>query len=164
MAPSRGTDPATERRRLRSTEEENDSLGRWLETLFDALGEVALVCIPALLFALMAGQAITKFVAGVVLAALVLGVGIGRHGRLRSGPPWPRMSPLLVVLRLVHYNAVFVGAVLLGIALAPDVGIGTEWSAVDVGGASLVAVLVVAGGVVAFPRVARAVVDAVRRR
>ncbi|MFC4358874.1 hypothetical protein ACFO0N_13070 [Halobium salinum] len=164
MAPSRGTDRATEERQLRSRTEEKDALGQWLESLFDALGEVALVCIPALLFALMAGEAVTKFVAAVVLSAFVGGVAAGRHGRLRVGPPWPRVTPLLAVLRLVYYNAVFFGAVLLSIAVAPDLGLGAEWSPVDVGGASLVAIAVVAAAVLAFPTVARALRQAVTTR
>lgn len=157
MSPSRGTDRSTEERRLRPREEENDALGRWLESLFDALGEVALACIPALLFALMAGEAVTKFAAAVALGAFVVGVGAGRHGRIRPGPPWPRITPLLVALRVVYYNAAFLGAVLLGVAAAPNLGLGAEWSPVDVGGASLVAALIVAVAVALFPRVARAV-------
>lgn len=164
MPPSRGTDRATEERRLRPRTEDNDALGRWLESLFDATGEVAVVCLPALVLALYAAQPITKFVAAVAFAAFVVGVGAGRHGRIRTGPPWPRITPLLAVLRFVYYNLAFWAAVLVGVTLAPSIGLGAQWSPVDVGGASLVAAVVVAAAVFAFPTVARTVSRAVKAR
>lgn len=156
MAPSRGTDRATEERRVQPRRDDDDAIGRWLKALFDALGEVSVVCLPSLVLALYAARPVTKFVAAVVLAAFVSGVAAGRLGRISVGPPWPRLTPLLVVLRVGYYNVAFWGAVTLGIAVAPGIGLGTEWSSVDVGGASLVAVLVVGVAVVAFPTAARA--------
>jgi hypothetical protein len=164
MTPSRGTDRAAEERKIRPREDDGDDLGRWLKALFDALSEVSVACLPTLVFALLAAGPATKFVAFATLATFVVGVAAGRQGRLRLGPPWPKLTPLLAVLRLVYYNVVFAVAVGLGLALAPDLGIAVDWASIDVAGAGLVAVFVTGVAVVLFPTAAHAVHLAVTAR
>lgn len=115
----RGTDPATEERRLRPREEsENDPLGRWLEDLFDGTAEGVVLGIPALLFAVFSGD--LRASSAAMGAAVVLSVGIAayRNGRLSVGPEWPPMDPAFVLLRVVWYNAAVVAAIFAGVVAA----------------------------------------------
>jgi DNA-binding transcriptional LysR family regulator len=117
MSAGRGTDPATEERRLRSREE-NDPLGRWLEDLFDGTAEASVVGIPALLFVVLTGD-LRASAAG--MGALVVTswmVAAYRNGRLDVGPGWPPFSPLYVAIRVLWYNATYFVALFVGVSAA----------------------------------------------
>lgn len=113
----RGTDPATEKRRLRPREEsESDPLGRWLQDLFDGTAEGVVLGLPALLFSILSSDIAASSAA--MGAAIVLSGGIAayRNGRLSVGPEWPPMDPAFVLLRAVWYNAAVVAALFAGAA------------------------------------------------
>jgi DNA-binding transcriptional LysR family regulator len=117
MSAGRGTDQATEERRIRSREE-NDPLGRWLEDLFDGTAEASVVGIPALLFVVLTGdlRASSAGMGALVVTAWL--VAAYRNGRLDVGPGWPPFSPLYVVVRGVWYNATYLAALFVGVSVA----------------------------------------------
>ncbi|MFC6825558.1 hypothetical protein [Halopelagius fulvigenes] len=125
--PQRGTDRATEERRLRPREEsENDPLGRWLEDLFDGTAEGVVLGLPALLFSVFAGDIVASSAAMGATVVLSYGIAAYRNGRIAVGPEWPPMDAAFVVLRFVWYNftllaAIFAGAAAANSPLAPSV-------------------------------------------
>jgi hypothetical protein len=153
MPPNRGTDLSTEQRQIRPREE-NDGLGKWLEALFDATAEVFVFAIPVLAVVFLTGDLEVTFATVVALGALVVGVGLQRHRPL--GPPWPGMTPLLVLVRLVVYNvAIAAGLVLGGLAFAEPV-VDFSWVEQPILGPSLVAAVVGLAVVGGFPYLASA--------
>lgn len=151
MPPNRGTDLSTEQRQIRPREE-NDRLGKWLEALFDASAEVLVFTIPVLSLVFLTGDVELSFVTVAGLAALALAIGFQRRRPL--GPPWPRMTPLLVLVRLVLYNVALVAGFALGGLLFTDPVVGFAWATRPILAPSLVTAgvaLVVAAG---FPSLA----------
>ncbi|SFG15803.1 hypothetical protein SAMN04488063_1604 [Halopelagius inordinatus] len=122
----RGTDPATEKRRLRAREEsENDPLGRWLQDLFDGTAEAVVLAIPALLFSILSSDIAASSAAMGATVVLSVGIAAYRNGRLSVGPEWPPMNTAFVLLRVVWYNvavvaALFVGATSAATPVAPS--------------------------------------------
>lgn len=148
MPPNRGTDLSTEQRQLRPREE-NDALGTWLEHLFDAASEVFVFAVPVLALVMLAGDVELTFVAITALATLVFGIGLQRHRPL--GPPWPRVTPLLGLVRLVVYNVVLAVALWLGETLFAEPVVDIAWATEPLVAPSLVAAAVVLVVVVGFP-------------
>jgi ribose/xylose/arabinose/galactoside ABC-type transport system permease subunit len=153
MPPNRGTDLSTEQRRIRPREE-NDRLGKWLEALFDAAAEVLVFTIPVLSLVFLTGDLELSFVTVAGLAAFVLGVGLQRHRPL--GPSWPRMTPLLVLVRLVLYNVALVAGLALGGLLFTEPVVDFAWAVRPILAPSLVtaAVALVVAAVLPYLAVA----------
>ncbi|KZN24738.1 hypothetical protein A4G99_10395 [Haladaptatus sp. R4] len=104
---SRGTDHATEERRLR-TREEKEGIEEWTESFFFAVGEVTFLCVPAF-YVLMDAEpnGPLKFSALFGWLALCLSVGTFRGHWIDID--WPQVTPALVLLRFVFYDAVILG-------------------------------------------------------
>ncbi|SDM75866.1 hypothetical protein SAMN04487949_2514 [Halogranum gelatinilyticum] len=148
MPPNRGTDLSTEQRQLRPREE-NDALGTWLEHLFDAASEVFVFTAPVLAVVMLAGDAELTFVAVAALVTMVLGVGLQRQRPL--GPPWPKVTPLLGLLRLVVYNVAFAATLWISEVAFTEPVVDISWASGPLVAPSLVAVVLLAALVVAFP-------------
>lgn len=152
---SRGTDESTERRKLRPRER-TDRTGRFLEDVFNALGEHAVLAVPSLLWAALSvpPRDSTAMLTGYV--ALVVGLAVVRGNRLTSDgrrgiPPWPDGSGGPLLARVGYYNLAIVA-----IAALSTAGVEPGWGESP---ASLAA----AGGLglalgLGFPVVAAAVV------
>lgn len=151
MPPNRGTDLSTEQRQLRPREEES-SLSKWLQNAFDATAEVLVFAIPILAVVFLTGDVEVTFVLLAALCSLVLGVAVQRHRPL--GLPWPGMTPLLVLVRLVVYNVALAAGLALGGLLFADPVVGFSWVEQPILGPSLVAALVAVVAVVGFPYLA----------
>jgi hypothetical protein len=148
MPPNRGTDLSTEQRQLRPREE-NDALGTWLEHLFDAASEVFVFTVPVLAVVMLAGDVELTFVAVAALATMVLGVGIQRQRPL--GPPWPKVTPLLGLLRLVVYNVALAATLWMGEVAFAEPLVDISWASGPLVAPSLVAVVLMIVVVVAVP-------------
>ena len=161
MVSDRGTDPATERRRLRPREE-NDAVGSVLEDAFDAIAEVGLFGLPTLVIAVFAAPYRTKTAVAAGTIALCLAVATLRSDRLAVGPEWPPTTLGLSALRLAYYNLAIAlmvvveqGVTVAGELLFPDVGAalgGTLLTAIAAAGAVTVALAAAA----LFPGIALA--------
>lgn len=161
MPPNRGTDFSTDQRQLRPREE-NDGLGKWLETGFDASAEVLVFSIPVLAVVFLTSNGELTFVTLVALAAFVVGVTVQRHRPL--GPAWPPMSPLLVLGRLLFYNVVLVVGLLVGRLAFSTPVVGFSWVEQPILAPSLLAGLVALVAVAGFPSLVAAVGRLRRRR
>lgn len=148
MPPNRGTDLSTEQRQLRPREE-NDALGTWLEHLFDAASEVFVFAIPVLSLVMLAGDIELSFVAIAALGTMVIGVGLQRQRPL--GPPWPKVTPVLGLLRLVVYNVALGAGLWLGQVAFSEPVVSIPWANGPLVAPSLVAAAAVLGVVVTFP-------------
>lgn len=148
MPPNRGTDLSTEQRQLRPREE-NDALGTWLEHLFDAASEVFVFTLPVLLLVMLAGDVELSFVTVAALGAMVLGVGLQRQRPL--GPPWPKVTPVLGLLRLLVYNVALAAGLWVGEVAFTDPLVDVSWAADPLVAPSLVAAAAVLVVVVTVP-------------
>ncbi|MFC7069007.1 hypothetical protein [Halobaculum lipolyticum] len=107
----------------------NDSLGRFLEDVFDTFIEHGLVAFPGLLVAIRAvpRDASVPLVFGYV--ALLSGLALVRHDRLRRRAdrfaPWPRGLASGLWVRVVYYNAAVLAVAGLAV-LGSAVGGGLE--------------------------------------
>lgn len=140
------TDYATQERQVRARDEK-EGVERWLEDVFFALGEVTFLALPAL-FSLMDAEPNVplKYAAMFVWATLVLATGTMRDDRF--GGRWPPVSPVLVAVRFVYYNAVVLAGAYGGAAVDLSLGSPVVTAAV----ATLVALAAAAG----FPRLVAA--------
>lgn len=108
---SRGaTDSETEARQVRAREE-NDELGRWLESLFDGTAEASVLGLPALVVAVFSGGFLASSAALGAVVTLSFGVAAYRNGSLAFGPGWPPFSPFYVAVRVVWYNLAYFAAI-----------------------------------------------------
>ncbi|WP_435064810.1 hypothetical protein [Halobaculum sp. EA56] len=118
---SRGTDEATERRKVRPRER-TDRTGRLLEDVFDALGEHGLIAVPALVWAALSvpprasPAMLAGYVALVVALAVVRGNRLSGRGGRRGLPPWPDGTGRMLLVRVGYYNLAVVALALLATA------------------------------------------------
>ncbi|WP_266079672.1 hypothetical protein [Haladaptatus caseinilyticus] len=145
------TDRTNDERQLRPREKKG-GLEQWVEYVFFAVGEVTFLGLPAFALLMLAEpNGPLKFAAIFVWATLALITGTMRcewHD-IR----WPRMTPVLVVVRLCYYNAVILTVSYFG-AMA-DITLHSP--AVT----AAVAVVLSFGCALAFPRVAEFVTASV---
>ncbi|WP_435159316.1 hypothetical protein [Haladaptatus sp. DFWS20] len=138
------TDQTNDERQLRPRDEKGGLEG-WVEHVFFAVGEVTFFGIPAFAALMLAEpNGPLKFAAIFVWATLTLATGTLRGNW--HGIDWPRMSPMLVALRLAYYNVVILTVSYAG-AMA-DLAVHSP--AVTAG----VAVVLSLGCALAFPRLA----------
>lgn len=127
--------------------------GRWLDDVAYAFAEISLLGLPALWVVLMAtdldpfglkAAALVAWMAMVATAATIRGGWVTPLGT--DVPGWVTLSPPLIFLRLVYYNAALALATFGGVWVAGIVGIDIA----SIAFALLVAILSAA----AFPRLA----------
>ena len=153
----RGTDPATERRRLRkSDDDDEDAIARWLDATFWVSAEAFLFGLPALVWTMFYGNVAEGFVMVVALSSLCLVGGVVRSRRSEERG-WPRMSPRLVAFRVLYYNAVLAGAVAVGTALVTESIVRVEWATDPILGPAAVAGLLAGLAAWLLPTAASAV-------
>jgi hypothetical protein len=140
---------AEPRDRLLDPREENDGLGKWFETGFDATAEVLVFSIPVLSVVFLTSDAELTFITLAAISAFVLGVTVQRHRPL--GPAWPTTTPLLVLGRLLFYNVALVAGLGLGGLAFSDPIVGFSWVEQPILGPSLLAAVVVLVAAVGFP-------------
>ncbi|PSP54790.1 hypothetical protein BRC82_08640 [Halobacteriales archaeon QS_1_67_19] len=116
---SRGTDPETERRRLRPREDE-DAIARYLDALFYATGEVLLFGLPTLVWMLNAGVTDAPVAAPAALVGLCGATGVVRARWDASDREWPGLRLGLVVFRTGYYNLALAGSATIAAAHGPD--------------------------------------------
>ena len=155
---SRGTDPATERRRLRKSDDDEDAIARWLDATFWVSAEAFLFGLPALVWTMFYGNVAEGFVMVVALSSLCLVGGVVRSRRSEEGERgWPRMSPRLVGFRVLYYNAALAGTVAVGAALVTESIVRVEWATDPILGPAAVAGLLAGLAAWALPTAASAV-------
>lgn len=153
---SRGTDPETERRRLRPTEDD-DAPARFLDSLFYASAEIFLFGLPTLVWVMLSGGVKVTFAATAALFALCLGTGLVRTRWRASDREWPDVNLPLAVLRACYYNLALAGPVAVGLALVTDRVVRVEWTSDPLVGPAVVAAALAALLGWSFPTVASAV-------
>jgi hypothetical protein len=129
LVSQRGTDPATERRRLRESDDE-DAIARLLDAIFWVSAEVLLFGLPTLAWTALYGDVAESFAMVVALSSLCLvgGVVRARRSKEKRERGWPPMSLRLVAFRLLYYNAALAGAVAVGTALVSESLVRVEWA------------------------------------
>ncbi|WP_435174310.1 hypothetical protein [Halorussus sp. AFM4] len=156
--PARQTRAATSRRRQswsgwgEGRVEEKDGVGVFLDDVTYAFADVSVPSIPVL-YALLVGEGTAWFglkaFALVAWLTMVAGAALVRGGWVAppatDAPGWVAVTPWLVALRVVYYNATLALAAYGGRALA------AAWSPVA---AVVLALLVGAVSVALFPRIA----------
>jgi len=171
--PARQTEAARSRRRTswhghgERTATEKDAVGAFLDDVAYAFADVSFLSAPALSAVLLStpeqwfgveGATLVAWTAMVVGAALIRGGWVTPLATDARG--WVAITPWLVALRLVYYNAALASAALGGsaaeAALSPAAATGgpPEFDATAVAASALVALLVGALAVGLFPRVA----------
>ena len=155
---SRGTDPATERRRLRETDDE-DAIARWLDATFWVSAEAFLFGLPTLAWTMLYGDVEGGFAMVAALSSLCLVGGVVRTRRSgkKEERGWPRMSPRLVAFRVLYYNVALAGAVAVGAALVTESVVRVEWATDPILGPAAVAGLLAGLAAWLLPTVASAV-------
>lgn len=153
----RGTDPATERRRLRkSGDEDEDATGRLLEAIFWVSAEAFFFGLPTLAWTMLYGDVTVTFVVAVALSVLCLVGGVVRT--LQSGDDydrgWPPMTARLAAFRLAYYNVALAGAVAVGVALVTESVVRVAWATDPLVGPAAVAALLAGLAAWLLPRVA----------
>lgn len=151
MPPNRGTDFSTDQRQLRSREE-NDGIGRFLQTGFDGMVEVLVFSLPVLTLVFLTSDVEITFVTIAAIVALAVGVTVQRFRPL--GRPWPKMTLRLIVARLVVYNVTLVAGLALGRWLFSSPMIDFTWLEQPILGPSVVAAVVGLVVVAGFPALA----------
>jgi hypothetical protein len=165
LVSQRGTDPTTERRRLRESESENeDAIARLLDAIFWVSAETFFFGLPTLAWTMLYGDVAVTFVVAVALATLCLVGGMvrargGARARRRDGESaddagWPPLTVRLAVLRIAYYNVALVGAVAVGATLVTESVVRVEWATEPVVGPAAVAALVAGLAALLLPRVA----------
>ncbi|PSQ44870.1 hypothetical protein BRD15_13050 [Halobacteriales archaeon SW_6_65_15] len=164
----RGTDPATERRRLRGSDDEGqDATGRLLEATFWVSAEAFFFGLPTLVWTTLFGDVAVTFVVVAALAALCLVGGVVRargdararrsDGDSADDAGWPPMTARLVAFRLGYYNVVLAGAVAVGLAFVTESVVGVAWTTDPLVGPAVVAALLVGSAGWLLPRAASVV-------
>lgn len=106
MSDRSGTDPATERRKLRPDRETADDgpVGEALVDGFDAASETLLASIPFLTATAIRDDAAYSFLVVFALAGLAVGLATVRGDRVERLPPWPPNTARSLGVRVVWYN------------------------------------------------------------
>lgn len=140
----RGTDPATERRRLRTSDEEEDATARLLDAIFWVSAEAFLFGLPTLTWTMLYGSVEQTFVVVVALGVLCLAGGVVRTRRANDDRPdggreWPPMTPRLVAFRVAYYNVALAGSVAVGLAVVTESVVRVAWATDPILGPAAVA-------------------------
>lgn len=153
---SRGTDPTTERRRLRESDDE-DAIARLLDATFWVSAEAFLFGLPTLAWTMLYGGVAETFAMVVALSSLCLVGGAVRTRRSEEEQGWPPMSIRLVVFRIAYYNVALAGAFTLGAALVTESVVRVEWATDPILGPAAVAGLLAGLAAWLLPTAASAV-------
>lgn len=156
----RGTDPATERRRLRPSDDGDDPVGRLLEAIFWVSAEAFFFGLPTLAWTMLYGDVAETFVVAAALSALCLAGGIVRSRGGASGRgswSWPPMTARLAAFRLPYYNAALAGAAAAGLTVATESVVRVAWASDPLLGPAAVAALLAGAAAALLPRIAFAV-------
>lgn len=124
---SRGTDPATERRRLRESDDE-DAIARLLDAVFWVSGEAFLFGLPTLAWTMLYGDVAWTFGMVAALSSLCLVGGVVRTRGSDDGRGCPSMTVRLVAFRVAYYNGALVGATAVGQALVTVPVVRVAWT------------------------------------
>lgn len=158
--PSRGTDRATEERRLRPTEgTDDDPTHVWLVAMFGVCGETFLVGIPTYLWILSTADIVTMFVGSAATAGFCVAGATTRARNLETRRAWPSLTPLTVALLFVYLNVVLPLSVLVGLSVpGPRLAFFT-WTTEAVLIPAAVSAVIAGAAALAFPLVALRVTD-----
>ena len=106
MGDRSGTDPATERRKLRPDPETADDgpVGEALVDGFDAAAETLLASLPFLTLVAARDETVYSFLVVFALAGLVTGTATVRGDRLTRLPAWPPDTVRSLAVRVGWYN------------------------------------------------------------
>jgi hypothetical protein len=172
----RGTDPATERRRLRgSDDEEQDATGRLLEATFWVSAEAFFFGLPTLVWTTLFGDVAVTFVVAVALSTFCFVGGVVRAWKVATDRGdrdsrndrgnrddwndrgWLPLTPRLVAFRIGYYNVALAGSVAVGVTLVTESVLRVAWATDPLVGPAAVAALFAGLAAWLFPRAATVV-------